>query len=200
MQRETWTRFFLWSLVFVFGIVLGAKVFDFVVLTSAWGIAPPTSLSLLPYGPRYPVDPGDFFQPLSALLLILLLGGLIAAGKTPWNYRVWLLIPFLSFVVVCAVTPLIFWPMIHVLTDAATKNIQRTEAELRVVIHQWFLWDSVRILLLAVGYLSVIRGISMPYPKPEVVVEEEPFEAEAEEAAVEETRPEELKSQLYERT
>ena len=36
-------------------------MFDHVVLVGAWSASPPESLSLLPYGPRFPVDTGDYF-------------------------------------------------------------------------------------------------------------------------------------------
>ena len=69
MSRERWARVFLWFSVFGWGIGLGAKLFDLIVVASAWGAAPPASLSLMPYGPHYPLNPGDFFQPLSALMV-----------------------------------------------------------------------------------------------------------------------------------
>ena len=54
---------FLWFSVLCWGIGLGAKLFDLIVVAAAWGAAPPASLALMPYGPRYPINPGDFFQP-----------------------------------------------------------------------------------------------------------------------------------------
>ena len=68
-SRTSWRwrllQVFLWMSVLGWGIGLGAKLFDLVVLASAWGAAPPTSLSLMPYGPNFPTDPGEFFQPLT---------------------------------------------------------------------------------------------------------------------------------------
>ena len=63
MSSERLTRLFLWLSIFGWGVGLGAKLFDLIVLAGAWSAAPPASLSLLPYGPRYPLNPGDFFQP-----------------------------------------------------------------------------------------------------------------------------------------
>ena len=46
-------RFFLWVSVIAWGVVLGAKLFDLLVLAGAWSAAPPESLSLLPYVPVF---------------------------------------------------------------------------------------------------------------------------------------------------
>lgn len=197
MARERWTRFFLWCLVVSFGIALGAKIYDLAVLATAWGAAPPTSLALLPYGARYPVDPGQFFEPLSAAMLVFLLAALIAGWKTPWKYRTWLVVPLIAFAIVCALTVATMWPITRELTEVATNNLKRSEGELIGTVQQWFAMDALRVLLIAIGYFGVIRAISVPYPQP-VVVEEEPVEVEAEPPA-EETKKEELKSQLYER-
>ena len=67
------------------GVGLGAKLFDLVVLAGAYSAAPPASLALMPYGPRFPVDPGDFFQPLSLSLLFGSVGALISGWKTPFE-------------------------------------------------------------------------------------------------------------------
>src|SRR3979409_1230931 len=63
MSRAQLTRGFLWFSVLGWGIGLGPKLFDLSVVARAWGDAPPTSLTLMPYGRRYPMNPGDFFQP-----------------------------------------------------------------------------------------------------------------------------------------
>ena len=76
-------RFFLWVSVLAWGVVLGAKLFDLRVVAGAWSAAPPESLSLLPYGPRFPVNPGQFFAPISATILLAALGALIAGWNTP---------------------------------------------------------------------------------------------------------------------
>ena len=39
--------------VLAWGLLVGGKLFDLRVLVGAWSAAPPESLSLLPYGPRW---------------------------------------------------------------------------------------------------------------------------------------------------
>ena len=89
MSREKLTRGFLWFSIIGWAVALGGKLYDLVVVAGAWSASPPASFDLLPYGKRWPVDPGDFFQPLSVIMVIGILGAVIAGWKTPWNYRVW---------------------------------------------------------------------------------------------------------------
>jgi len=56
LLRERLTRTCLWISVLAWGILLGGRLFDLRVLVGAWSANPPESLSLLPYGPRFPVD------------------------------------------------------------------------------------------------------------------------------------------------
>jgi len=46
-------RLFLWISVLGWGIGLGAKLFDLLVLAGAWSAAPPASLAFLPYGSHW---------------------------------------------------------------------------------------------------------------------------------------------------
>jgi hypothetical protein len=69
-------RVFLWMSVLGWGVGLGAKLFDLLVVAGAWRVAPPASFALLPYGPPFPMNPGDFFQPLSAVMVLGIIGAL----------------------------------------------------------------------------------------------------------------------------
>src|SRR5216684_6958893 len=91
--RARLTRMLLWISVLAWGILLGGKLFDLLVLAGAWSASPPDSLSLLPYGPRFPVDTGEFFIPSSAALLVASFGALISGWQTPRRFRVLLLVP-----------------------------------------------------------------------------------------------------------
>ena len=165
MTRQGWARAFLWVAVFGWAIGLGAKIFDLAVLATAWGASPPESLTLMPYGPKYPVDPGTFFQPLSVLMIPPTIGALVAGWKTPWSYRHWLLIPLLSFLAIWILTPTIFWPMIRVLYLSGVGRISHSSAELALVVRRWMLWDSFRIVLIAVGFFGSVGALSQPYPR-----------------------------------
>ena len=165
MSREQLTRGFLWLSVLGWGIGLGAKLFDLIVVAGAWGAAPPTSLALLPYGPRYPMNPGDFFQPLSALMVVGILGALISGWKTRLAYRIWLWVPVIAFLIIWILTPTVFWPMIRELYGAGSGKIVRSAAELMLLVRRWMIWDWLRVALIATGFVSSVRAISVPSPR-----------------------------------
>lgn len=167
MSRERWTRAFLWIAVLGWGIGLGAKLFDLTVLAGAWSAAPPASLALLPYGPRFPMNPGDFFQPLSVPMAVGIVGALISGWKTRLDYRVWLLLPVIAFLALWIFTPTVFWPMNGELYAAASGRIARSDAELIHLARRWVTWDWFRVAGIALGFVSSIRAISMPYPREE---------------------------------
>src|SRR5262245_33836025 len=88
--RARWLTAFLLLSCAAWGIGLGAKLFELQVVIAASAAKPPESLSLLPYGPKYPSNPGDFFQPLSVLLVVGLVGRFIAGWRTPPKFKRWL--------------------------------------------------------------------------------------------------------------
>lgn len=164
-KRERWTRIFLWLTVVSSGIGLGAKIFDLVVLAASWGASPPDSLKLMPYGEKFPVNPGDFFQPLNVFIIVPVIGALITGWRTPGSYRVWLWLPVVSLLIASVATPLLFWPIISELWSAGTGQIVRSQPELVHLINRWVFLDWCRIALVGVVFLSSIKGISMPYPR-----------------------------------
>jgi hypothetical protein len=155
-------RTFLWISVLSWAVALGAKLFDLIVVAGAWSAAPPASLALLPYGPRFPVNPGDFFLPLSILILIGVVGALITGWKAPLRLRVWVWLPAVIFVIIWAATPAIFWPMNHDLYYGSIGKVVITDAELAQLARRWVAYDWVRVGLIAVGFISSIRAISIP--------------------------------------
>ncbi|MEP7244549.1 MAG: anthrone oxygenase family protein [Gammaproteobacteria bacterium] len=164
MTRESMTRAFLWVSVTAWGIGLGAKIFDLLVLATAWGASPPRSFDLLPYGKQFPIDPGTFFQPLSFFILLGSLGALMSSWKTPKTYRNWLWLAAGSLILIWILTPTVFWPMINELWDTHRDRIVRNEGQSIALVHRWMLFDSLRVAVIAVGFFSSVKAISLPYP------------------------------------
>ena len=109
-RRRTMRLFLLFSVI-TLAVAFGAKLFDLLVVATAWGASPPASFVHLPYGKEFPVDPGTFFQPLSALVLVGIVGALISGWKC--SLRFWLLLPVVTFTIIWILTPTVFWPMIN---------------------------------------------------------------------------------------
>ena len=136
-RRVRALQLFLWLSVVGWAIGLGAKLFDLVVIAGAWSASPPASFALLPYGKSYPIDPGDFFIPLSAAIAIGSVGALISGWREHGPLRFWLSAAVIMFVVIWALTPTIFWPMIHQLYGTRIGRITATDAESVQLARKW---------------------------------------------------------------
>jgi len=162
-MRKKLTRTFLWGSVTLWGIALGAKLFDLLVLAGAWGANAPASLAFYPYGKNWPIDPGNFFQPLSALLLIAIVGALWSGWRTERSYRRWLWLSVAAFVLIWLATPTLFWPLINNIYQVAHHRVTVSDSEAAAMVHRWFVYDSIRIVVIMVGFFSAVRAISIPY-------------------------------------
>lgn len=166
-RRVRLTRAFLWISVLAWGLLVGGKLFDLRVLVGAWSAAPPESLDLLPYGPRFPVDTGDYFLPSSVALLVCSFGGLIAGWNTPLRFRLLLAIPAGMLLVTLLFTILWFWPANRALWAVArgAPDALRDQSEIRALVRQWVTYDWLRVAVGMVGFVCSVRAISMPFPR-----------------------------------
>ena len=155
-----WLGVFLWISVIAWGVGLGAKLFEFTVVISAWAADPPASLSLMPYGPSHPYDPGDFFLPLSILLLIGTVGALVSGRRALRSYRIWLWVALASLLVIWLATPTLFWPMIRDLYHAGTGSRPLEASAAQSLVNRWLVLDWLRTALIAVGFVSAIQAVS----------------------------------------
>ena len=160
------TRVLLWGSVLGWGILLGGKLFDLRVLVGAWSLSPPESLSLLPYGARFPVDTGEYFFPSSVALLVCSFGVLISGWKTPPGYRLLLAVPAVMLLVTLIFTVLWFWPRNAALWAVATgaPNAVQDPAEVVRMVRQWVAYDWLRVAVVAMGFVCSVRAISVPFP------------------------------------
>lgn len=164
--RARLARVFLWVSVLAWGVLLGGKLFDLRVLVGAWSASPPESLALLPYGPRFPVDTGDYFFPSSVALLVCSIGGMAAGWTTPWRFRILLVLPAAMLAVTLAFTILWFWPANAALWAVArgAPNAIQDPDEVASLVRRWVSYDWVRVALGVIGFVSSIRAISLPFP------------------------------------
>lgn len=164
--RARLTRFFLWVVVLASGPLLGAKIFDLLVLVGAWSANPPESLRLLPYGEAWPVDTGEFFIPGSAATLLASLGAAIAGWTTPWRYRAQLIIPALIILATLALTVTVFWPLNSALWHASihSAGAEQDPARIAAMAREWVRLDWVRVALASISFVVSVNAISQPYP------------------------------------
>lgn len=165
-ERERVTRVFLWIAILVGGPLVGAKLFDLLVLAGAWSAHPPESLTLMPYGKAWPLDTGVFFIPFLAAMLISGFGALIAGWKTPWRYRWLLCVPSVGILVLLLLTVMEFWPMNAALYyhGAHSAKDTITDAQSVAMAHRWIQLDWVRVAGAAAAFVAALRALTHPWP------------------------------------
>lgn len=166
MDRKFLTQGFLWLAVLVGGPLLGAKLFDLVVLAGAWSAHPPASLAMMPYGKAWPVDTGVFFIPFSALMLVAGFGALVAGWRTPWHYRWLLCLPSVGILALLILTVVAFWPMNAALyyhrIGSAKDTI--TDAQSVAMTRQWLALDWLRVAGATAAFVAPLRALTLPWP------------------------------------
>lgn len=166
MNRENITRAFLWLAALVGGPLVGAKLFDLIVLAGAWSAHPPQSLAMMPYGKAWPVDTGVFFIPFSAAMLVAGFGSLTAGWKTPWRYRWLLCVPSVGILVLLVLTVIAFWPMNAALFYHGVGSPKNTitDAQAVAMTSRWLQLDWVRVAGAAAAFVAALRALTLPWP------------------------------------
>jgi hypothetical protein len=159
--RGAWLTSFLWINVFAWSVAFGGKLFELMVVIPSWAADPPSSLSLMPYGPRYPFNPGDFYQPLGVVALVGCVGSLLCGWRTPANYKVLLWVPFAVLLVTAAVTPTLFWPMITALYRAGTGTAPLSDAAVDALLNKWLWYDWLRGALGVPALVCAVQALRM---------------------------------------
>ncbi len=164
--RERATRAFLWLAVVVGGPLVGAKLFDLLVLAAAWSAHPPESLAMMPYGKAWPVDTGVFFIPFSAAMLVAGFGALTAGWRTPWRYRWLLCIPSIGIFVLLVLTVVSFWPMNAALYYHGAHSLKDTisDAESVAMAARWVQLDWIRVAGATAAFIAALRALTLPWP------------------------------------
>ncbi len=156
---------FLWISVLAWGVALGAKLFDLVVVTGAWAAAPPRTLALLPYGPRFRVNPGHFFLPVSLVVVTGAIGALIAGWSTPAGYRLWLCAAALPVAGIWLITIPFMWPLNATLQAAGHDGGVGDPAGAARAAFWWVVCDRIRVVMAATGFVAAIRALNLPVPQ-----------------------------------
>lgn len=165
--RERVTKTFLWLAALVGGPLLGAKLFDLLVLAGAWSANPPHSLAMMPYGKAWPVDTGVFFIPFSAGMLVAGFGALAAGWTTPWRYRWLLCVPSLGILALLVLTVVAFWPMNAALFyhGVGSSRDSITDAQSIAMARLWIQLDWVRVMGATAAFVAALRALTLPWPQ-----------------------------------
>jgi hypothetical protein len=165
-RRERVTRVFLWIAVLVGGPLVGAKLFDLLVLAGAWSAHAPQSLAMMPYGKAWPVDTGVFFIPFSAAMLIGGFGALVTGWRTPWQYRWLLCVPSVGILLLLVLTVVEFWPMNAALYYHGVHSAKDTitDAQSIAMARRWVELDWVRLAGATAAFVAALHALTRPWP------------------------------------
>lgn len=97
-----------------------------------------------------------------------ILGAVISGWRAPGQLRLCLWLGLIMFLIIWAITPTKFWPMIHRLYGTAIGRVTATGAESVALARRWLIWDWVRVGLIAVGFIASVRALSLPAATREV--------------------------------
>ena len=169
-SRENITRAFLWLAVLVGGPLLGAKLFELIVLAGAWSALPAGSLAMMRYGKAWPVVTGVFFIPFSAAMLIAGFGALVTGWRTPWRYRWLLCLPSIGILLLLILTVVGFWPMNAALYYHGIHSPKDTitDGQSIAMTQRWVALDWLRVAGATadfVAFVAPLRALTSPWPQ-----------------------------------
>ena len=162
-NRAEWLAAFLWISVIAWSVALGGKLFEIVVVMSSWASNPPESLALMPYGPRYPFNPGDFFQPLGLVALVGCVGSLYCGWYAPRQYRALLWVQAAVLLLTAVATPTLFWPIITDLYRAGTGTAPLPDVAVHALVTKWYWYDGIRTVLGVLALVCSLHALSTRY-------------------------------------
>ncbi|MEO8173756.1 MAG: hypothetical protein ABI581_11760 [Sediminibacterium sp.] len=139
-----------------FTIVIGAGMYEHLVLVPKWAAAPPTSLDM--FRGLYALNPGAFWMPIHPITLLLLIGALVFNWNTA--RRKYLLIHLAGYVLILALTTIYFVPELLAIIHTPYQNAP--DAALTKRASQWEKLSIARmifcIVIASVLLLSLTKG------------------------------------------
>jgi hypothetical protein len=152
----------LGSICFI--IVLGAAVYEHIVLIPKWSAAPPASLTM--YQGTYGLHPENFWIPIHPITLALLVAALI----TNWNNtrRKDLLTVMVGYVLILLVTFTYFVPTLIRITSTPFQDTAD-----QTLVDQSSMWETLSLIRLGlIVILSIILLSALTKPNKIIVVHE----------------------------
>ena len=124
--------------------------------------APPASLALLPYGSTFSSRSWPFFPTVIGRNA----GAYPRRGHCPVEDSVEVPCPVMAAGDTVSYSlghySEVFWPMNHELYLAASGSIRKSEAEVMQMARRWVTLDWLRVTMIAAGFVSSVRAISLP--------------------------------------
>ena len=160
--RNRIAQVLIWLAVLSTSVWVGGTLYQMLVVVPMWSASPPESVRTFFLGTRYNETIWNFFgPPFMAARNAPVLGALLAGWHLP-RHRMWLLVAAAckAFGVVFTLTYI--YPINDVLFAQAGGS--HTPEEIRAMVWQWVMADRVRFGVGVIGFLALLRALSIPFP------------------------------------
>ena len=160
--RDRIAQILLWLAVLGLSVWVGGTLYQMLVIVPMWSSSPPESVRAFFLGTRYNETIWNFFgPPFMAARLAPLLGALLV-GWHLRQHRKWLLVAASSMIFGVVFTLAYVYPINDVLFLQAGGN--HSPEEVQGMARQWIAADRVRFGVGVIGFLALLRALSIPFP------------------------------------
>lgn len=137
-----------------FTVVIGGAIYEHLAVVPIWSAAPPRSLAM--FQGEYGLRPETFWKLIHPVTLVLFVLTLILSWKSARRRNV--LIGFIGYVVVLAVTATYFVPQLMAITRTAYANT--IDASLTERAATWEMLSLARLAILIALSLTLFLGLT----------------------------------------
>src|SRR5918998_296088 len=160
--RNRIAQVLLWLAVLGLSVWVGGTLYQMLVIVPMWSASPPESVRAFFLGTRYNETIWNFFgPPFMAARSAPLLGALLVGWHLP-RHRKWLLVAAACMAFGVVFTLAYIYPINDVLFTQAGGH--HSPDEIRAMARQWVLADRVRFGVGVIGFLALLRALSIPFP------------------------------------
>jgi hypothetical protein len=161
--RNLITLVLLWISVLSWSVYVGGTIYQMVVIDPIWSASPPESLRAFFKGTSFLQNILNFFGPRTMPLRYLPLLGVLFFGWDLPKHRSLFVIATVCMTIALVFTLVYIYPINAVLFTQAGGD--HTVEEVRAMTHSWIVADRARLLVVSVGYLSLLRALSIEIAK-----------------------------------
>lgn len=137
-----------------FSVIIGSAIYEHLCVVPQWTAGPPASLSM--FQGDYGLYPQAFWIPIHPVTVVLMLITLLLSWKSPRRINV--LIPFIGYAGVLAITFVYFVPELIAITTTAYADT--VDAGLTERAKQWEMLSLVRLGFLVLLSLILFSGLT----------------------------------------
>jgi len=160
--RNRITQVLLWLSILSMSIWVGGTIYQMAVIVPQWSASPPESVRTFFLGTQFNSQIGNFFGPRIMPFRVLPILGVLIAGWNLKRHRKYFLLMAACMLAGVLLTFGYIYPINEVLFAQAGGN--HTADEIRTMVSHWIFADCVRLAILFVGFLGLLRALSIPFP------------------------------------